>query len=57
MFKGLSFDLYDKCFVVEVEDYLLDYVKFEGDIEVGYGKGYVDCFDYGVWLLLGDVEV
>lgn len=44
--------------VVEVEDYFVDYVIFEGEIFKGqYGGGYVVQFDYGVWVMQGDLEV
>lgn len=46
VFKGLCFDLVVKWFVVQVEDYLLDYVDFEGSIFQGYyGVGDVIVWD------------
>lgn len=54
--KGFLFCVGDKWLVVEVEDYLLFYVVFEGDIFEGYyGVGYVEVFDYGIWVCEGDL--
>lgn len=56
VFKGFLLCVGEKCLVVEVEDYLLLYVMFEGDIFEGYyGVGYVDVYDYGIWVCDGDL--
>lgn len=52
--KGPSYNPHTKRLAVEVEDHPLAYADFEGDIEHGYGKGHVDCFDRGTWSTRGN---
>lgn len=55
VFKGLFIDLCEKWLVVQVEDYLLDYVDFEGVIFEGYyGVGIVMFWDWGGYCNLFD---
>jgi len=42
----------NKVFLVETEDHPILYGKFEGEIEVGYGKGKVKIWDKGAYELL-----
>lgn len=45
-----------KWFVVYVEDYLFEYVLFEGEILVGYyGVGLVVVWDEGMWMFDGGI--
>ncbi len=40
-----------KRLAIEVEDHRLDYIDFEGVISEGYGKGQVNIWDEGEYLL------
>jgi len=42
----------EKLFVQQTEDHPIEYNKFEGEIEEGYGKGHVDIHDTGTYELI-----
>jgi DNA ligase D-like protein (predicted 3'-phosphoesterase) len=45
--RGVPLHTGDKRLAVEVDDHDLDYLKFEGTIEKGYGAGTVAIYDIG----------
>lgn len=49
--KGISTKEGEKRLAVQVEDHELGYEKFEGVIAEGYGKGIVEIWDSGSYVL------